>query len=699
MISVVIPSYNRCDTILKLLADVSAQQDVEFEVIVVDDCSPDDSVAQIREKFPLVRLFENEKNGGPCVTRNRAVREANGDLIVGLDSDVGFPDPHMLAKVQSAFDADPEATGFAFRIFTSDGATDDTPRWWHPLSIAENKERAFETDYFSGTAYAFRREEMLAAGGYPEVLYMHYEEVVLAYRIMDQGGKIVYNPELSAVHHADPTPRRSRIKTFFKPRNQVLLSNALLPVLEGNEVSCPAPWIWGVQFTQRWIHQRLLCCYAVGERTWRRVSHAPQAARTCYLVADRVPRTMKVLLIAPFYDRQTPGESWSTYKWVEGISEHCDTTVLTTHKEGWDEKQSPTAAAQTVNFTDPALPSFAARLNRELKPTYFLFYRRARAWIRQQIEAGVHFDLVHQINPLALRYPSPALGFGIPLVIGPLAGSLQTPEGFREESSDKQWYRKLRNLDSFRFQNDPWLRRTYSEAALLLGVAPYVQKALGSIPLKRFESIAETGVESVAQVKKEPRSKDAPLKLLFVGRIIRTKGVIDAIRAVSEVSKTHDVQFDIIGEGDHRAACEAEAKALGIEELVTFHGRLPREDLAAWYQKSDVFLFPSFREPSGNVVFEAMGHGLPVVTSSVGGPGFVVDDSCGILVEPTEPNKYARGLAEAVSRLASDPTLVLSLSNGAAKRIESVALWPKKIDSLMNHYHQLTRSSSASPAL
>ena len=73
MISVVIPNYNRRDCILALLKDVYLQEGVEFEVIVVDDCSPDNSVEAVRKAFPQETVLVNEKNSGPAVSRNRGV--------------------------------------------------------------------------------------------------------------------------------------------------------------------------------------------------------------------------------------------------------------------------------------------------------------------------------------------------------------------------------------------------------------------------------------------------------------------------------------------------------------------------------------------------------------------------------------------------------------------------------------------------
>ena len=99
MLSIIIPSYNRRDLILGLLRDVYAQEAADFEVIVVDDCSPDDSVAAIRREFPQTQVLVNEKNSGPAVARNRGVLAAKGEFIVGFDSDVTIPDKFLLKKI------------------------------------------------------------------------------------------------------------------------------------------------------------------------------------------------------------------------------------------------------------------------------------------------------------------------------------------------------------------------------------------------------------------------------------------------------------------------------------------------------------------------------------------------------------------------------------------------------------------------
>lgn len=215
---------------LDLLRDMSLQKGVQFETIVVDDLSPDDSVSAIRSQFPEVRLFVNEKNGGPAVTRNRGIREAVGSIIVGFDSDVTVPDRRCLQKVAQTFEEKPEIDGIAFRLLQPDDTSEDFARWWHPVPIESFAGKCFYTSYFSGTGYAFRTDAVKKAGMFPEILYMHYEEEELALRLLDQGSRIIYSPSIQVIHHEGQISRRSEIKTFYKSRNQVLLAIACMPI-------------------------------------------------------------------------------------------------------------------------------------------------------------------------------------------------------------------------------------------------------------------------------------------------------------------------------------------------------------------------------------------------------------------------------------------------------------------------------------
>ena len=127
---------------------------------------------------------------------------------------------------------------------------------------------------------------------------------------------------------------------------------------------------------------------------------------------------------------------------------------------------------------------------------------------------------------------------------------------------------------------------------------------------------------------------------------------------------------------------------------MNFLGRIPRQQVEELYASSDAFFFPSFREPSGSVVFEAMRHGLPIIASDRGGPGHVVTDASGIKVPVETPEQLALALAGAVRRMAADPQQRARLSAGARRRALELGSWPRKIEWTLDLYHSILQQQN-----
>lgn len=86
MVTVVLPAYNAREHIAQAIHSILAQDYSSLEVIVVDDGSLDDTAELVRQKFPMVRLYEKE-NGGAASARNFGLRNATGEYIAFLDAD------------------------------------------------------------------------------------------------------------------------------------------------------------------------------------------------------------------------------------------------------------------------------------------------------------------------------------------------------------------------------------------------------------------------------------------------------------------------------------------------------------------------------------------------------------------------------------------------------------------------------------
>jgi glycosyltransferase involved in cell wall biosynthesis len=230
---------------------------------------------------------------------------------------------------------------------------------------------------------------------------------------------------------------------------------------------------------------------------------------------------------------------------------------------------------------------------------------------------------------------------------------------------------------------------------MVLVGAPYVVDMLKTMRIKRFELFSELGVDDLPR-QQNYRSCFSRTSLLHVGRTVRTKGLRDVIRALARLRDMSGLTLDVAGDGPDLPVCEREASRLGIADRVQFHGRLDPDGVRRLYERSEIFVFPSFREPSGGVIIEAMSYGLPVITVARGGPDYLVDDTCGVKVDAVTPDQLAADLARVIGHLAANPALRRSLGEGARRRVHRIALWPSKIEQLMSYYNDVAEMFSTS---
>lgn len=407
---------------------------------------------------------------------------------------------------------------------------------------------------------------------------------------------------------------------------------------------------------------------------------------------------MKVLLIAPNIDATDVGEAFVAFKWAEALSERVELTVLCFQRPDRAAVAQQLPAAKVITWPEPAWARKRERLNAMLKPAWPVFAGHVRRWIREAQSHGAHFDLAHQLMPQAARYASPLRHFEIPYIIGPLGGALDTPVEFRSEASSAPLFTRLRKLDALRFRHDPWLRASYSKAACILGVAPYVQDVLGDIPLQRFEPVLELGIDDVSPTMQR-QADCGSLKMLHVGRAVRTKGLRDAIRALAHLKDLPNVTLTSAGAGEELELCRAEAKRLGVADRVRFLGRVPRAQVEELYASHDAFCFPSFREPAGGVLYEAMRQGLPILTADRGGPSWIVDDTCGFRIPVTNPQRFAADIADAARTLAEEPALRRRFGNGARAKVMREGLWGQKADKLVSLYKDVLANQNVQQAI
>lgn len=104
-------------------------------------------------------------------------------------------------------------------------------------------------------------------------------------------------------------------------------------------------------------------------------------------------------------------------------------------------------------------------------------------------------------------------------------------------------------------------------------------------------------------------------KILFVSRLIKRKGLQNLIPYIDYIEKEslRRVLLTVVGDGPFREELEELTQKNNLQSKVVFEGQKDKDELLWYYQNSDVFVFPSYREGMPNVVLEAMGCGLPII--------------------------------------------------------------------------------------
>lgn len=233
-ISIVIPNYNGKEILGKNLPKILAATK-DAEIIVVDDASTDDSLLEIKNQSAgrrkKIRIIQNEKNLGFTSSVNKGVREASGELVVLLNTDVVPQEDFLEASIKHFSDQKVFGVGFLQKC-NENGKIILRGRGIGRFQKGFLVHSRGEVDknnslWISGGAGIFRKSTWMTLCGM-ETLYnpFYWEDIDLSYRALKAGYKLVFEPESVVYHQQEQGAIRSsytqsEIKTIAY-RNQII---------------------------------------------------------------------------------------------------------------------------------------------------------------------------------------------------------------------------------------------------------------------------------------------------------------------------------------------------------------------------------------------------------------------------------------------------------------------------------------------
>ncbi len=248
----------------------------------------------------------------------------------------------------------------------------------------------------------------------------------------------------------------------------------------------------------------------------------------------------------------------------------------------------------------------------------------------------------------------------------------------------------------------PWLRRLVRWSARSADAITAISRSTAALvhelsdrtpTVIPFAAAVDGAAEGAARLPLAGGT-DAPVRLLFVGRLVERKGVEVLIEALARIRERRAATLTVVGEGQWAAPIREAVRTFDLEDAVELTGLIPTAELEKKYVDADFFVLPAVYDRKGDteglgvVLLEAMRHGRPVIGSEAGGiPDIIEHGHTGWLVPPGN----ASALADTILRLCAAPDETRSVAERG--RVETLRRfsWERILADLSAVYEEAIR--------
>lgn len=313
---------------------------------------------------------------------------------------------------------------------------------------------------------------------------------------------------------------------------------------------------------------------------------------------------------------------------------------------------------------------------------YILWQHWAWLWVKH---SGIRFDVIHHVTMNDYRIPSELYkAKGAKVIWGPMGGAQVTPRPLKV-------YEKNQLVASFReFVNkscswNPFYKKALRSYYKIYCINNETQKQISRIVGKDVPLMPELALRDEYKNLPIRKENNDILKIVFVGRLIGKKGIAFLVDALSLMPTDMNWELLIFGDGDDRALIEKQIADSGIGKNVKLMGNRPLNQIAEAYQQADVFVLPSLRETSGNVLLEAMAYAVPIVAFDTSFCRLLKEVDCGVFVNTEQALEGIKeDWCKAIVILGRDKKLAKRMGMNGYKYVNSRLTWDEKYRIIVN---------------
>ena len=226
-VSIIIVNYCGKNLLKSCLESLLETNYKEYEVIVVDNKSTDDSISFLRKNYPEIQIIELNKNYGFATPNNIAAKTANGKFLVFLNNDTTVT-PNWLSELVLAMENDRNITIGQSLLLNPSGTVDSSGDFIGELGIAfSSKEKPKKIKNILSARAAcmiIHKNDFLDLGGFDESYFASFEDVELGWKAWLWGYNVAIIPTSIVYHHVGQTVKKfSKTISFHGTKNYVSL--------------------------------------------------------------------------------------------------------------------------------------------------------------------------------------------------------------------------------------------------------------------------------------------------------------------------------------------------------------------------------------------------------------------------------------------------------------------------------------------
>jgi len=721
-VSIIINTYNRAKQLQDCLRGLWNLDYPEFEVIVVNGPSSDNT-KEICSRFSESITYVECSERNLSISRNIGLANARGEIVAFIDDDA-VVDAKWLKNIVAGYSSDEIYGVGGFTIDHTGKKYQATTTICDRLGDAYSVPSGVTTEVYQfpgtgffvsllGTNSSFRLSAIKEIGGFDETFAYFLDETDVCARLVDLGGKIVYTPEAIIYHRYAPSHLRNpnkvpttlyvtaRSKAYFMCRHGK-------PVLGERRVEdAISLYQSNLRRDNAWLSKHghmsegaaalLNLDVERGIEDGRNLSQAPAPTNLALRTKESISRDFKsfnnpfkdpltiVLVSQGFPPKDTSGIARWTSHVAYGLAKrgHQVHVITKTHSVEtvdynsgvWVHNISPTKSFEFNNLTSQLdVPSdildWSVAVYEEIRRIGFdnIDLVSAPIWdveglVTMMLAPVPVITSLHTTYKLALPYK--------PNWHRPL---------YKVNHVDK-----IIKAEKYIFDNcTAFLGNTHA-------VVNEIEDAYHSSIKERTLVVAHGVDDPTVGSSKQPSKRT----ILFVGRQESRKGFDTALEAAAIVCAVEkDVLFRFIGsETDDRECLAAVKKYYSklpdkVKDRISLEGYVTDHDLQQAYRECTIFLAPSRFESFGLIAIEAMRYAKPVIVGNVGGLVEVVDhNKTGVLVNPSD----AKDIAAAIQKLLQNPKFANEIGIAGEKSFKENFTVDKMIDGIETTYRSMLK--------